>query len=182
MVFLAGMTISSCTCQRSVPEPPEQFSRPKGFVASLPTPRRPRAEGPEDGKLAAQRLTPQATIPEAALTPRYEAVDLPEDFPDEVPVFKDAEPFSVQELAAGARNVLFHVDAPQTEVFSFYRNTLSTNGWKVTQEFQAKEHAFLSFKKGDLVTNMTVSTDPRTGKQIIAIMYQTEEPLPFPEF
>ena len=29
---------------------------------------------------------------------------------------------------------------------------------------------------------MTIAKDPRTGKQLIAIMYYKEEPLPFPEF
>jgi hypothetical protein len=29
---------------------------------------------------------------------------------------------------------------------------------------------------------MTIAKDPRTGKQIVAMMYYDEEDLPFPEF
>ena len=48
---------------------------------------------------------------------------------------------------------------------------------------KAREQSFLSFKKGNTVTNMSVSKDPKTGKPKIAVvMYYDEEPLPFPEF
>ena len=59
---------------------------------------------------------------------------------------------------------------------------MQTKGWDVTQEYQNKEQSFLSFKKGKTITNMTIAKDPRTGKQIVAIMYYEEEDLPFKEF
>jgi hypothetical protein len=34
----------------------------------------------------------------------------------------------------------------------------------------------------EVADQMTISTDPRTGKRVVAIMYQKEDQLPFPEF
>jgi hypothetical protein len=33
-----------------------------------------------------------------------------------------------------------------------------------------------------MITNLTISKDPKTGRQVVAIMYYEEEDLPFPEF
>ena len=47
--------------------------------------------------------------------------------------------------------------------------------WYHPEECWAKE-------KDGMITNMTVARDPKTGKQIIALMYYKQEPLPFEEF
>ncbi len=178
MVMLGGMLLGSCTCHRTLPEAPTQPERRSGgFGAALPT----KAQVAKPA--VAPRLTPVVpTSSPVGETPTPGAVSLPADFPQDVPVFKDAEAFAVQQLAGDAHNVLFHVDADAPEIFNYYRDNMRTEGWNVTQEYQHNNQSFLSFRKGDTITNMTVSKDPRTGKQIIAIMYYEEKPLPFPEF
>jgi hypothetical protein len=175
-VLAAGLAFASCTCHRDLPEPPaDSVAKSRGF-GSLPTPRRDRA--PE----ALAELTPP--VPTIVVTPPAAAeVELPENFPSDVPVFKDAKPFAVQQLAGNARNVLFNADAPSPEIFTYYRDEMQSNGWTKTQEYQTREQSFLSFKKGRMIANMTISKDPKGGKQqIIGIMYQEEDDLPFPEF
>jgi hypothetical protein len=179
IAVLAVLPFSSCTCHRDTPEPPPPrvAERPAGFAKT--TPRRPpeRKEG---------QITPKAVdvgeLPtRAAVTP--EVVTLPEDFPTDIPVFEDSEVMAVQELANDAHSVIFGLkenEAPK--VFSFYKDSMSNKGWNVTQEYQGQEQSFLSFKKGNTITNVSVSKDPRSGKRIVAIMYYEEEDLPFPEF
>lgn len=181
-VVVLGASLGSCTCHRDVPEPPSAEKRAPGFQASLPTRRGPARP---DGEQLAARSTPREQPPTAEIpaeTPTPTLAELPEDFPEDIPIFKDAKPFAVQELAGNARNVIFQLDAEAPEVFTYYKSNMETEGWNVTQEYEQKSQSFLSFKKGQMITNMTIAKDPRTGKQLIAIMYYEEQPLPFPEF
>jgi hypothetical protein len=178
-IVVGSLAFGSCTCQRDLPEPPKTADRSTGFQAALATPVSRKAEVVE--RLA--RITPvEPTVPEAEETPPRADTGLPENFPTDIPLFEDAETFAVQDLAQGAKNVLFHVDAETPKVFEFYKENMDHEGWKVTQEYQHKHQSFLSFKKDKMVTNMTFSKDPKTGKQVVAIMYYEEEDLPFPEF
>lgn len=177
---VGGLAFSSCTCQRDLPDPPKASERnASGFQAALPTRALRKAEVVE--RLA--RMTPiEPTIPEAEATPPRDEAGLPENFPTDIPLFEGAETFAVQNLAQGAKNVLFHVDAEAPMVFDFYKQSMDQEGWKVTQEAQQQYQSFLSFKKDKMITNMTISKDPKTGRQVVAIMYYEEEDLPFPEF
>lgn len=185
VILAAALSFSSCTCQRDVPEPPQRTSRLDGDRAwsGLPTPRRVRP-GDQAGKIERDiptRRSRPTGLPTADPTPPQE-VEIPEDFPTGVPVFKDAEVFGVQNLAAGAKNVLFRTDGDVPEVFSFYKDSMSGEGWDMKQEYQQNNQSFLSFEKDGMITNMTVARDPNTGKQVIAVMYYKQEPLPFEEF
>jgi hypothetical protein len=177
MAALGCLPFASCTCQRDLPEPPSKSAeRASGFGAALPTARRP----PER---VASRMTPvKPTLPAAAATPTPGVAEIPADFPADVPIFHDAQVFAVQQLAQNAHNVLFHADAETPEIFDYYHETMKSKGWDIAQEYRSKAQSFLSFRKGQTITNMTVTTDPRTGKRIIAIMYYEEQKLPFPEF
>jgi hypothetical protein len=130
-------------------------------------------------------LTPESppTLPPAADTPTPGGVvELPDDFPEDVPVFEKAEPFAVQNVAQNGRTVLFHADAEPKVVFGFYKESMEKSGWDMTQDYQTKHQSFLSFKKGSTVTNVTIAKDAKTGKQVIALMYYEEPELSFPEF
>lgn len=179
-MIVGGLAFSSCTCQENLPDPPKATERnASGFQASLGTRAPRKAEIVEH--LAS--ITPvEPTLPEAEETPPRADSDLPENFPTDIPLFEGAETFAVQNLAQGAKNVLFYVDADTPKVFEFYKDGMDKEGWNVTQEAQQKYQSFLSFKKDKMVTNMTISKDPKTGRQVVAIMYYEEEELPFPEF
>jgi hypothetical protein len=127
---------------------------------------------------AAPRATP-APVVEAKPTPE----NLPADFPSDLPVYKDASLADVQNLANDAHNVIFKTTGSIPDVYSFYESQMRKNGWEVTQQLQRSTHAFLSFKKGDLIANLTVAADAQNaGKQVIAIMYEHQKPLEFEEF
>src|SRR5262245_51240756 len=126
VVFCTMFTFQSCTCHQETADTATKTEpRGSGFNAALPT--RKREPRPEDDVLARMRLTPNVpptlppTVP-AAATPGK--VELPENFPADVPIFKDAEPVAVQNVAHDGRSVLFHVDAEPKEVFSFYKEKM----------------------------------------------------------
>lgn len=88
----------------------------------------------------------------------------------------DARIAAVQKLAGQAHNVIFTAVTPPPEIFRYYREDLKSKGYQLTQEYQAKEQSFLSFKKGQLVVNIVITRDPNDpDRSAVAVMYQVEE-------
>lgn len=172
---LSAMLFASCTCHEQVAERPAFQEPPSGFHA---------AQSPGHAQ-AAPTLTPEKAPPQevAAAPTETPAAQIPEDFPKEVPIYKDAAVAQVQSLANNAHNVIFSTAAPVADVSAFYHQQLTQSGWRVTQEFSRGNHSFMSFQKGNMITNVTVAEDiHHPGKQFIAIMYEEQKPLDFDEF
>ncbi len=176
LILVSAMSFSSCTCHKQVTEAPK-FEAPSGFHAAKPSPY---------ARAAAPTATPPAKAAPAevaaASTPTAPA-KIPDDFPKDVPVFKDAALTGVQDLANNAHNVIFSSAAPIGDISSFYQEQLTRAGWKVAQQFARSNHAFTSFQKGNLIANVTIAEDVHhPGQQVIAIMYEEQKPLEFDEF
>jgi hypothetical protein len=171
--LLMGMTMSSCTCQKAVAPPPT--TDPQAFKerdGGLPK------KSPEK-QAAAATPTPQVQQQVAEQPP----AELPDDFPSDVPVYAGAKVEQVQDLPNNAHNVIFRTSGPVNEVTRFYHEQLSKKGFNVTQQFERPNHAFMTYRKGSLLANITIAEDSRSpGQQVIAIMYEEEQPLPFDEF
>jgi len=177
-LLVAATLFSSCTCHKELSE-----STPRAFEAGTPGFRVSGAKVTPQARVQVLPATPAPTAPQVAEASPAPPVDLPSDFPQDVPVYKDAAVTQVQNLANNAHNVIFRTTAPVAEVYTFYENKMTASGWDVTQQVQRGSHAFISFRKGDLITNLTVAEDPQNpGKQVIAIMYEQERPLEFDEF
>ncbi|MEO8604969.1 MAG: hypothetical protein ABI629_20545 [bacterium] len=182
-VALCALSFSSCTCGSQTEEaPPKLATRPApGGFGSVVTPRRaPEVDVPARGMITPNAI--EAHTPPAVIGTPLSQTAIPEDFPEGVPVFDGAKVMAVQQLGNKASNVIFDVDADPPQVFNFYKDKMKGSGWKSTGEYQGKDQSFLSFQKDKTVTNVSVSTDPRTGKKVVSVMYYKEEPLPFPEF
>jgi hypothetical protein len=177
-VLLSAALFTSCTCHKDVSPPPTSstFDVPTGFrVPGMKI--TPRAIEVVKATPAAQPTPPQ--MAEARPTP----ANMPSDFPPDVPIYKDAALADVQSLANNAHNVIFRTGDTIPNVYHFYEEQMGKNGWQVTQRVQRTEHAFISFKKGDMIANLTIAEDAQNpGKQVIAIMYEQQKPLDFDEF
>lgn len=187
LVLCGTLPISSCTCRNGQPPPPAAPGVPErasGFQAGAAPTASPTggAEATATPTAAAATPTPAATTPTPATTPTGEPVALPPDFPADVPVFGDARVTQVQGLANNASNVIFTTSGRVEEVFDFYQDRMAKAGYKVTQQFSRPNHAFATFQKGKLIANITIAEDVRNpGQQIIAIMYEEEQPLAWEE-
>lgn len=167
-VLCAAMSVSSCKCSQTSP-PVEE--KPKADIKAKPP------------AVATAVTTPTAKAMPTAEQAAAERPPLPEDFPAEIPLFEGAEVERVQPLANEAKNVIFVSDKGVPEIATFYRKKLEGGGWKMTQNSERPNHAFLAFKKGNMITNIQVVEDSRyPGKRLIAIMYENEKELPFEEF
>jgi len=168
------MVFSSCECKKdSAPIEESVFPERKvGFHVEkvIPSPM--------------ARIDPaERDAAEPAEAEEHDVPGLPDDFPAEVPLFEGAQLSQVQGLANNAHNVVFSTEAPVEQVHRFYHDEMTAKGWQVTQQFERGEHAFTTFKKGDVLMNLTVAEDASNpGKKVIAIMYEEVQPLPFDEF
>ena len=177
-LLFSALLFASCTCHKEVSPPPTFQERPGGFHVAQP-------KSPPAAHVLAPVTTPvqQAPPAEVAAAPSPTVAQLPDDFPKEVPVFKGAAVAQVQDLANNAHNVIFNVAAALGDISDFYQRTLTSAGWKVTQEFHRSNHAFMTFEKGQMIANVTIADNPNDpGKQVIAIMYEERKPLEFDEF
>jgi len=167
-VLLSAVMFHSCTCEKETPPLPAASFKglTPGFKASSPNTPAPKA--PTATAVAAEpTATPGTELP----TP---VAAVPQDFP--VPVPEGASVTKVQGLANNASNVIFRSTAQTAELYNFYQD-------KLTRQFQRGGHAFASFKKGDLVANVTVTEDPKNpGQRVLAVMYEHEKPLDFDDF
>jgi len=174
VTLLLAMSLSSCTCHKDLPPRPEPTPTSQPFK---------EREGGLSTKSPSPRIAGATPTPEVQQAADQPAVALPGDFPREVPIFGDAKVDQVQELPNNAHNVVFRTSGSVTEVTRFYHDQLSGSGWNVTQQFERPNHAFMTYRKGNLIANVTIAEDSRTpGQQVIAIMYEEEKPLPFDEF
>lgn len=177
-MLLATMVFSSCECNRSEPPLDEESDFPErgtGFqidkqpeaTPSSPTP----APEPTPTEPAAEEATPEIDV------------RIPDDFPTEVQVYKDAELTLVQPTAGNGHNIVFSTSDDVSTVHRFYQDDMQQKGWKMSQEFERGGHSFATYQKGNTMINVTIAADGENpGKQVIAIMYYDEEPLPFDEF
>ena len=178
IVLLVGaMAFSSCTCHKDVPPPP---------TTTTMSDSRSGWGVKEEGKTPVPKVqTPTAVPTEPVMAEAQETPEagpaVPDDFP--VPVFEGAEVAQVQPLANNAHNVIFHTAASVGELYTFYEDKLTSEGWKLTQSFQRGPHAFMTFRKDELIANVTIADDPsQEGRRILAVMYEAEKPLEFDEF
>jgi len=65
----------------------------------------------------------------------------------------------VQDLPNDAHNVIFTTDKPVSNITGFYRKQLEDAGWKLTQNAERGNHAFVSFKRGNMIANIQVAED-----------------------
>lgn len=174
--LLATMSFSSCECNKDAPPIPEEsFATPRVGFKVEPTKPAP--------KLAKVTPVPRAVEDEEKDRDSLDLAAIPQDFPEEIPIFKDAELSQVQPLANNAHNLVFETATPVSDVNQFYQDKMAAAGWQVTQQFERDNHAFTTFKKDDMIMNLTIARDARNpGKQVIAIMYEKEAELPFDEF
>jgi hypothetical protein len=177
-VLLSAALFTSCTCHKDVSPPPSSSfeAPPSGFHASG------AKITPHAVEVVKATPAPQPT-PAQVAEPKPTPANLPADFPSDVPVYKDAALADVQNLANDAHNVIFRTGDTIPNVYRFYEDQMRKNGWQMTQQVQRSSHAFISFKKGDMIANLTIAEDVQNpGKQVIAIMYEQQKPLEFEEF
>lgn len=168
-LFVLVFSMSACECRKENPSPAAKELATPDLGSKLGSPVAKKSSTPKPTKEAKPTETPPA--------------NLPANFPKEIPVIEGSTLMKTSPMANDAQNVIFSVADSVSNVSDTYRNKLQAQGFEITQKIEREGHTFFTFKKGDLLVNVTIADDQRSpGQQIIAVMYETEKPLPFDEF
>lgn len=181
-LLFAGSLISSCTCSQQteqVAKPAAPVDRHVGFDTgqNIQVGKAPNAP---DMPATPNQFppTPQAENPD-----QNQVAEIPADFPSDVQLMQDAEVAGVHEMAQNARSVLLRTDQELPGMYSFYEKDLKAKGWTLEQNYQAKDQAFLGFRRGNTILNMTIAKDPNNPtKRLVNVMYQEDHKPDFDEF
>jgi predicted small lipoprotein YifL len=93
-----------------------------------------------------------------AMVASAQGVALPEDFPKDMPVMKDA--VVKMSIDAGSnRIVMLSVANPVAEVLAFYQENLKTQGWKIDATTSTPESAILNASKAGGRAQVTIAKD-----------------------
>ena len=84
-------------------------------------------------------------------------VELPADYPEDVPRLPGATPVMANSAPGeGSLVVMFEAETPAEEVFSFYRQGFEEAGWKIAREVQVAGQHILLARKEDREANLIV--------------------------
>lgn len=96
-----------------------------------------------------------------------EGVELPENFPQDVPLYPDA---TIVASMASQEGVMVSCQSPAdpAEVVVFYKEKLSGQGWTVEAEMNMGPQRMISFAKADRHVTVTATSD--AGKTQISLL------------
>ncbi|HVN86152.1 MAG TPA: hypothetical protein VMW17_15035 [Candidatus Binatia bacterium] len=180
-LLFIGSLMSSCTCHRQVEEAPNPSAlsqRHVGFDTG----------GPSTGgslKLGEAPAAPEMppTPNQVPQAPEGNVAEIPPDFPSDVQLMQDAELAAVHPMAQGAHAVLVRTEQDMSQMYNFYQSDLKAKGWTLEQNYQAKDQAFLGFRRGNTILSVTFAKDPSNpSKRLVNIMYQEDQKPEFDEF
>ncbi len=83
---------------------------------------------------------------------------LPDDFPKDVFVLKDADVKMTMDMPQG-KTVSFSTKEEMTSIFEKYKKEMSSNGWTEKMVMNLGEGASLVYEKDDRMTNITIAKD-----------------------
>jgi hypothetical protein len=117
-------------------------------TAEKPAARMP--EKPSPGAAMAERRHPRAE----------EIAELPDNFPDDVPVYPKSSPTA--SLVSGERDLVvsFNTDAEPADVLRFYKTGLGQSGWLIESEADMGTQSALVTRKDHRTTTILVMAGP----------------------
>jgi hypothetical protein len=157
-------------------------SRSDAAPGKAPVQESPAARSPSQPSTAGTAEEPAAKMPEkpapgAAMAARRHArpeeiAELPDNFPDDVPVYPESSPTA--SLVSGERDfvVSFNTDAEPAEVLSFYKTGLGQSGWRIESEADLGTQSALVSKKDHRTTTILVMAGP--SQTYITVTIATE--------
>ena len=100
-------------------------------------------------------------------------VEIPADFPSDIPIYKGAKPLVVMQMDAQGQSVTLESGDSLDTVYQFYVDALQANGWTLEAQMDWGSQKMISATKGDHQTAVSIgSTD---GKTQIVLTHSTNQ-------
>jgi hypothetical protein len=154
---------------RSIPEsPPKKATKPKTGIPS---------EWPEGRNKIVEKMDPDgkgmhltATSPEGK---QFNAsigdeVEIPEEFPKDVPIFPGATPMAYMSSPDEGIIVTFKSGKQQQAIFNFYQTQLADDGWEILEDSKfGRQLAFDAIKEDRRVSVVVAGTEGASRVSVI---------------
>jgi hypothetical protein len=109
---------------------------------------------------------PQIKTPEEGGEVSGARTSVPQNFPEDVPLFEPAEVLSTFE--SGKRvQVNLQTDASAERVKQFYQQEMEGFGWKLTGQGMANDNGVLTFLKSERRIQIAITSDPDSPTLVI---------------
>ena len=155
IVFIA-LCFGACGGEKDAPEK----SALDKALSALPPEQRPKIERGEKGEI---RYEGQTQAGEKYVAQLGGNVTLPSNFPEDIPLYPDAVPFSAMETGGGTTILSLDSDEQAPEVYGFYKEQLPASGWTIENELNVGGQRVLTAIKGDRKAVIQIeSTDKGT--------------------
>ena len=152
----AALLMSGCGSEESTSDPQQPVSRP---VPATP----PRPQGlnkiveqmDPDGK--AMHLTATSPAGKKFQASIGDEVEIPDEFPDDVPIFPGSTPMASMLAPDEGIIVTFKSGEKQQDIFDFYQSSLVEGGWVVLEERIFQSPLSLDAGKDDRKVSVVVT-------------------------
>jgi len=94
---------------------------------------------------------------------------LPSNFPEDVPLYSDAEP--VSSMSAPAHGTVVNLrtgDAPET-VFAWYQTHYADKGWEIEQQIEERGRRTILARKGNRVSSVVIMGGPGATQALLTV-------------
>lgn len=100
-------------------------------------------------------------------------VDLPADFPEDVPLYPGAALRMAQKLGHRDVTVILGTVDPASEVGAFYREGLGKKGWRFVGKADLDGEEFLRFEKEQSAVAVVIA--PEAGETVVSVAYKAKK-------
>jgi nitrous oxide reductase accessory protein NosL len=167
----ASLLMIGCGSEESTPEPPAPATQPAPDTAATPEQESGIIEKMDpDGKgMHITATKPDGKKFEASIG---EQVDMPDEFPKDVPVFPGSTPMASMYSPDDGILVTFKSPEEQQAIFDFYQSSLTNDGWDVRDAEGYVDQLSLEARKEN--RTVTVTVGGRTGDSRVSVIVTTE--------
>ena len=95
--------------------------------------------------------------PTLEATPDEPAVVLPENFPEDLPVYPGVQRTLGSRADGRAMGAMFESDADPGEVFEYYKKSLVEHGWEIAGEINLGSQRGLNARKGEEIASVLIN-------------------------
>lgn len=126
----------------------------------------PRADAAPAEPVRTRMITPDGELFEAEFA---KAGQLPSNFPDDVPVYANAEPLS--SMASPQRGTVVNLRStdPPADMFRWYRDRYEAAGWEIETAKEERSRSTLVARKGNRVSSVVLTSIPGATQALVQV-------------
>jgi hypothetical protein len=96
-------------------------------------------------------------------------VELPANFPEDLPLYPNSVPFAAMETGGGTAIVALDANAKAPEVYEYYKQNLPSSGWIIENEMNIGAARMLTTVKGDRKAVLQIESTEKGARVSVSV-------------